>query len=391
MRTMKKNNFLLSGYYLFYFAAQGCAASFLNVYLEEGLGFDGSQLGWYHAATALAPAFILPFLGHLADESGKAKWLLSGGLLLLIGASWGLGVQDALLGAILWGAAWECARSLCVSMADRSAMLLRGSGYGSTRSAGSLGFLLGGGAMGLLAEWWGLEKVLFPVYAGLIGLALLCAVGIPTVKTKQAQQKPEGSMLSLWNVPLMWFALLMGALSTVGVSVLQPFLGTHLVMTMGASEGILGWNTLLCVGPELVLLPLFSQKWLPKWGFRMSFLVTTLALALRCVLYALAPSPMFFLGASLLYGLSMCASTVLVLTFLQAIVPQNQYGAAVLLSTAVSTVGRALFGWLFGVLYRHLGSGSIFWCLAALSLAVAGLVWKLKIPVPVPQGSDRCP
>ncbi len=388
---MKKGNLLLSGYYLFYFAAQGCAASFLNVYLEEGLGFDGTKLGWYHAATALAPALILPLFAHLADENGKGKWLLSGGLLLLIGASWGLGLQSALPGAILWGAGWECARSLCVSMADRSTMLLRGSGYGSTRSAGSLGFLLGGGLMGALAEWWGLEYVLFPVYAGLIGAALLCAVGFPTVKTKQTPQTAQKPLRSLWKLPLMWFALLMAALSTVGVSVLQPFLGTHLVMTMGVSEGVLGWNTLLCVGPELVLLPLFGKKWLPRWGFRVSFLVTTLALAVRCILYAIAPTPAVFLAASLLYAFSMCASTVVVLTFLQAIVPQAQYGGAVLLSTAVSTVGRALFGWLFGVLYRSLGSGSIFWFLAGLSLAGAALVWKLKIPVPVPQGSGRCP
>ncbi len=388
---MKQGQVRLGGYYFFYFAAQACAASFLNVYLETHLGFDGANLSWYHAATALAPALILPWFGRWAEKNQRAKWLLCGGLLLLMGSSWGLGVQGALLGAILWGALWECARSLCVAMADRSTMLLQGSGYGATRSAGSLGFLLGGGAMGMLAEWWGLERALFPVYIGLIGAALLCAVGFPTGNATQAQPNPEGSLLSLCKVPLMWFALLMGAISTVGVSVLQPFLGTHLVMTMGASEGILGWNTLLCVGPELILLPLFGKKWLPKWGFRTAFLVTDLALALRCVLYALAPGPALFLAASLLYAFSMCASTVLVLTFLQAIVPQNQYGAAVLLSTAVSTVGRALFGWLFGQLYRGLGSGSIFWFLGGLALAVGGLVWKLKIPVPVPQGSDRCP
>ncbi len=44
-----------------------------------------------------------------------------------------------------------------------------------------------------------------------------------------------------------------------------------------------------------------------------------------------------------------------------------QYAGAVLTSAAVSTLGRAGFGWLFGVLYQRWGSGSIFWLLLGVA------------------------
>ena len=38
-------------------------------------------------------------------------------------------------------------------------------------------------------------------------------------------------------------------------------------------------------------------------------------------------------------------------------------------------MGRAGFGWLFGVMYQRWGSGSIFWLLLGVALAVSGLLW----------------
>ena len=44
----------------------------------------------------------------------------------------------------------------------------------------------------------------------------------------------------------------------------------------------------------------------------------------------------------------------------------------------MSTLGRAGFGWLFGVLYQRWGSGSIFGCCWGWPLISAGLLWLGK-------------
>lgn len=372
---------LVRGYYFCYFGAQACMASYLNVYLEQQLGFGGRELGWFNGLTTLAPAAVLPLLGLWADRSGKSGALLTGALgTVLLGAGLLRG-QTGLGAVLLWGAVWETARSACVSLADRGAVALAGStggtGYGSLRSFGSLGFLAGGMALGFATRRWALDRALFPAYLFLVGAALVLSLGFhqPRSRPRPRRERPEGGLGSLFRISGFRLALVLGVQGSVGVSALQPYLGNHLVTTMGAPASILGWNTLCSVGPELLLLPLLGGRLLRRWGFCAVAVITALALALRCAVYALAPTPAVFLAGSLLYGFSVCAYTAVNLALLGRAVPRQQYAGAVLTVAAVSTLGRAGFGWLFGVVYQHWGSGSIFWGLMGVALASAGLLW----------------
>ena len=142
----------------------------------------------------------------------------------------------------------------------------------------------------------------------------------------------------------------MGILGAAAVNALQPYVGSHLVTGMGATPNVLSWNTLCCVVPELLLLPLFSGKLVPKWGFQRCFMVTTLGLGLRCLIYALAPSPGVFLLGSLLYGLSVCGYTAVNLAFLCRVTPEHLYAKAVTAVAALTALGRAGIGWLYRLL-----------------------------------------
>ena len=372
---------LVRRYYFCYFAAQACMASYFNVYLQQQLGFGGRELGWFNGLTTLAPAAVLPLLGIWADRTGRGGRLLTGALgAVLLGAGL-LRRQTGLAGVLLWGAVWETARSACVSLADKGAVELCGdrgaAGYGSLRSFGSLGFLAGGVVLGFAARQWTLGRVLFPVYLALVGAALLLSLGFhgPPPSTPPRKGQKIGGLGQLFRRPGFLLALVLGVQGSVGVSALQPYLGSHLVTTMGAPASILSWNTLCCVGPELFLLPLVGGRLLKRWGFCTVALITTLALALRCAIYALAPNPAVFLAGSLLYGFSVCAYTGVNLALLRRAVPRAHYAGAVLTSAAVSTLGRAGFGWLFGAVYQRWGSGSIFWLLLGVALISAGLLW----------------
>lgn len=370
---------LVRGYYFCYFGAQACMASYLNVYLQRQLGFDGRALGWFNGLTTLAPAAVLPLLGLWADRTGKSGWLLTGALGVVLAGAGALSFQTGLAGVLAWGAVWETARSACVSLADKSAAELAGTGggrgYGSLRSFGSLGFLAEGMALGFVTRRWDLGRALFMAYLALVGAALLLSFGFPRTRPPARGPRRPGGLGGLFRLPGFRLALVLGVQGSVGVSALQPYLGNHLVTTMGCSTSILSWNTLCCVGPELLLLPLLGGKLLERWGFCAAALTTSLALALRCAIYALAPNPAVFLAGSLLYGFSVCAYTAVNLALLGRAVPRAHYAGAVLTVAAVSTLGRAGFGWLFGAVYQRWGSGSIFWLLLGVALISSGLLW----------------
>lgn len=368
MKRKRNTRPLIGGYYFCYFAAQACMASGLNVYLS-GLGFDGADLGRFNGITALVPVLLLPavgwWVGRWPDQK-KTGWLLTGSLGALLLAAGLMGRQREFWPLLGWGVLWEGARSLCVAMADRQTMgVSRSGGYGGFRAWGSLGFLVGGTALGFAARFWGLGQLLFPVYLALIALGLLCSFAMRGGAAVPASNR--GGVGALLRNPAFRWSLLIGVQGSVAVSGLQPYLGTHLVNTLGAPESILGWNTLCCAGPELILLPWVSKKLLPRYGVRPLLVCFGVGLSLRCCLYALAPTPAVFLVGSLFYALSVCSYTAVNLAFLKQILPEEQYAAGILIQSGVSALGRAVFGWLFGFLCQHWGSGLIFWVLLALA------------------------
>lgn len=379
MKPMTKRAALARGsYYFCYFAAQACMAGCLNLYLTQWMRFSRVELGWFSALTALAPALVLGLLGKIADNTGCVKLfhLAAVGAVLLFGAA--MARAKSLFTLILFGAVWEIARAASVSLADRSTAGEKGKGYGWFRSMGSLGYLAGGAVMGVLAQRWGLGGVLFPLYLALVALSLVLAAGFGDKGAKKSRPHGSGQKVRLWRSRGVVLGFVMCALSSLGSTALQPWLGNYLVEELGASHLSLTWNTLLCVGPELVLLPVFSTRLIPKWGNRACFFLTGFALLLRCGIYSFAPGVPVFLTGSLLYGFSVCGQTAVSLSYLKGQVPEWDYTRAVTTAMGVSCAARGVCGWLFGQLSQQFGTKSVFLVLGGITLL--GLILLRQIP-----------
>ena len=145
-------------------------------------------------------------------------------------------------GALGWGILWECARSSCAPLADRSTVGLCGAqSYGKLRCFGSLGFLAGGAGLGFLTRRWGLERLLFPIYLSLAAAALLLSFGLHQEENVR-RERPKRVWRTLLHTPVVRLALLLGAQGGAAVNALQPLSGR---LPCG-----LAWGVGVCAGVE---------------------------------------------------------------------------------------------------------------------------------------------
>ena len=285
--------------------------------------------------------------------------------------------------------ALECACKTCsLTMADTCISAhcrTHGGNYGAFRSFGSLGYTLGGLALGFLAVAFTLERTLLNVTALCCALAFAAALFFPR-EDETARETPgaepgisAGAALRLLAGNRRFrFLVFITLFSALTLDCNTNYIGNHLVVTLGAPESILSLNTACCVIPELLLLPLVSGKILPKYGFKRYYCFSAAVLVLRCAFYLAVRSPLLFVMGSLLHSVAIGCNPVAGLAYLGEVVPEKLYATAVAVLAACISVGRAGYGWLCGVLYEQWGSYAIFAALLVVNLISAIVIFTSR-------------
>lgn len=83
-------------------------------------------------------------------------------------------------------------------------------------------------------------------------------------------------------------------------------------------------------------------------------------MAIRLFVYALVPNAVVFVGISIVHCLGVGVSTVASLAYIQESVNPAVFGTAVTLLNAAMSVAKAIYGYVFGLVYQYLGSDKIF-------------------------------
>ncbi|WP_343209269.1 MFS transporter [Anaerolentibacter hominis] len=383
----KKTNFAIGAFYFFYFAAHVCAMSYMNVYLEKYLHFTGSQLGAFSGISVLSSVFLIPVWGVIGDKTKHYKTLLLSFLTGVLLVSFIFSRQTTYLGALVMGILLEASRCGILSMADTQTMNYcsetKGN-YGRFRSMGSIGWVIGGMILGYLAAEIGLNVVLFPTYMLVIGLALLMATGFPKVKAGRraaedpAEKKKKGDIKVLFKNKDYLFILMITVMTGVMADGITSFMGNHLIFTLGGTEKLISLNTILCAVPEILYLGILSNKLLPKLGFRKVYLISGFALVIRFAIYSLASNPYIFLMGSVLHCFTVGCTTVVNLAYVRKKVPIEVYGTAVTVMYSANTLGRAMYGYIYGLLYEKLGSVTIFMFTFCVVSVAAVMMYRTK-------------
>lgn len=364
---MKLDRYSLSFklFYFIYLGAVGAFVPYINVYLEKSQGLTGSQIGLITAISLVLGVCVIPIWGVVGDKTKKYNALLKLSVMAALIVLYFYYKAAVYPMIVICAIALEVSRLGTIPMADTLATnychRTKGN-YGSIRGMGSLGYMLAGMLVGFLADIFGLDGPLFATYAILLILAFSITFGFPNEKgedKKDDEKVQKGSFKELLTNKNFIFILLVTLLTSTVVDSAMTYGGNHLVSTLGGPESSISWMTFMTVLPEVLFL-MVAIKVINKIGFKSFYLLAIASMIVRFGVYTFIPNEYAFLAISLVHCLGVACVTVGNLTYIRNSVNPAVLGTAITLLNATLSIGKAAYGYLFGMLYEHANSFMIF-------------------------------
>lgn len=384
---MKDKNILkFQAFYFLLIGAVGCFTPYINVYLENSIGLNGSQIGLITAISLILGVCVIPLWGIIGDKTRKYNLLLMFSLAASIVVLYFYSKQTVYLGCVIFALLLEVVRLGSTPMADTIAMnytAKTNGNYGSIRGMGSLGYMLGSMAVGFLADIFGLDGPLFTSYMILLGVALLICFTFPKADEKEAEkEKPKkGNFKDLLINKNFLFMLILVIMTQIVVDSSGAYAGNHLITTLKGDNSLISWLTFVQVLPEFLFL-MIATRVIKKLGYKKFFLLATIPMALRMFTYALVPNSYVFVIVSIVHCLGVACSTVASLAYIQETVNPAVFGTAVTLLNAAMNIGKAIFGYVFGNVYQYYGSYNLFLIGAIIvTLAIVMILFTKRLDI----------
>ena len=395
---MKRNILVLKLLSFTIMGAMGAFMNYINLYLEQEVGFTGSQIGLVTMISMSLVIVVNPILGYIGDKTGKHVLLLKGAFLsatlILVLYSQATTFMVVLLFAILFEAARACVGPFFdLITSDYCAKV--GYDFGKVRVFSSVGFMLttmivGFMIAGLQIPWFGGYTVGFygflsvRVAVFVSAVVLLCAsfvlmFFVPRPESNREKgKKGQFNRQDIKNLLLnqqFQFVVVFVLLSLVALESAKSFVGNHLVVGLGSAENIVSIMTFVMVVPEFVLLPM-GAKIIRKFGFKNWYIFTMITMVLRMVVYSFTGNVTVFAVASTVHGLGVTTHVAGNIAFIRKVVEPKILGLAFTLLASMIMFGRAIMSFVYGLLYEHFDGFAVF--RLATVLLIGGLIWVVR-------------
>lgn len=374
-----KYSFSFKTFYLVYLAAVGAFMPYVNTYLEKTCHLTGSQIGLITAISLVLGVCVIPLWGIAGDKTRKYNVLLQFSIAATLVVLYFYSKQTVYPMIVLCAILLEVSRLGTMPMADTQATNYchrTGGNYGSIRGLGSLGYMLAGVAVGFIADIFGLDGAMFATYAVLLVIALSISFMFPKYKTdenekdKKDEKANKGAFKELIKNKKFLTCLSLTLLLPCVVDSAMNYGGNHLTVTLGGPASSISLMTFCNVLPEVIFL-MIALKVINRMGFKKFYLFVAMMTCLRFAVYAFIPNQYAFLAASVVHCLCVAISTVASLTFIRNTINPIVLGTAITLLNAAINIGKAIWGYLFGVIYEIAGSFTMFGiCLIPFILAI---------------------
>jgi PPP family 3-phenylpropionic acid transporter len=385
MGAVVKSNVLVIPklFYFCWFTALGVYAPFVTLYYRDR-GLDLSQIGVLLALAGITQIVAGPLWGLLADTLHLHRKLLPVAIIGAVLPAALMGMAGT-FGPILILAGIMAVFSVPVGpLSDTATLTLLGEQrdrYGAQRVWGAIGWGVSTIIAGAIVQRLGLHAIfwMYPIVGLIAMLVALRLPGAELVKTNVLGSARTLLRDTRW-ARFLFCALLIGCAS----SLMHGFLSIYLSQ-LGAGEEQIGLAYTLASLSEMPVMALAPIA-LRRWGPRPLLVCAGLAYALRLFILAIAPSPLWVLGAQLLHGLCFAALWTAGVYEAQRLAPPGLAATAQsLLSTAVFGIAVVIANIVGGVIYQNAGAPTLFGAAAALALAGAiGFMLPLQEREPAP-------
>lgn len=373
-----KYNFSFKTFYLVFLGAVGAFMPYINTYLEQTCHLTGSQIGLITAISLVLGVCVIPIWGIAGDKTKKYNALLQFSVAASLVVLYFYAKQTVYPMIVLCAILLEVFRLGTMPMADTQATNYchrTGGNYGSIRGLGSLGYMLAGVAVGFIADYFGLDGAMFSTYAILLIVALGLSFMFPKYETSDKEEKTETkadtkAFKALLKDKKFLVCLSLTLLIPCVVDSAMNYGGNHLTMTLGGPASSISLMTFCNVLPEVIFL-MVALKVINKLGFQKFYLMVAVFTVIRFAVYTFIPNQYAFLAASVVHCLCTAISTVASLTYIRNTINPVVLGTAITLLNAAINIGKAIWGYAFGVIYEIAGSFTMFGiCLIPFALAI---------------------
>ncbi|MCH8023218.1 MAG: MFS transporter [Candidatus Marinimicrobia bacterium] len=296
------------------YAIWGSWAPVLSAYLQNDLGFSGTQIGLIYSLLPLA-TIISPFLGgQIADRYFPTEKLIAllqlagGGFLLLVAATtdYTTMIWLMLIYSILYAPTLALTNSIAmINMANSEKE------FGSIRVWGTIGWITAGLS---LAFWRSLaEAQQVPtiqgdtlVLAGIFSIVMgLLAFGLPHTPPRKEGSNPWAflealKMLKSKNMIIFFVIAFIVATELQFYYVLTaPFLTSDQI---GVANARVSGVMVIAQLAEIIVMAFLLPRFLPKYGIRKVMLMGIVAWPLRYAIFAIGGPTWLVLASLALHG-----------------------------------------------------------------------------------------
>lgn len=335
----QKINLLLVFFFLYF--SFGAFFPFNALYLEEGLGFNGNQIGIFYSISALSVMVSVPLIGIIADKVQNNKLVLVLTILfaVLFLVPYVMFKQFIIL--VITYTLIHSVRSSNGPLLDSFTIKYcneKNLNYGIYRSFGAFAFIIGSILTGYFVTRYSDNKQLFiQIHIITLLLAAIFLVFQDNVNinlTRKINIKKD--IHTLLNNKQFILVLFIMALAYAITQVAQTYLSLS-IKDLGGSSDIVGLSFLFLVIPEVLFFSL-AIKLARKYSHHKIMLIGVISSILRFSILLFTSSMVVFLIVSSSHGLVMAFIIIVGMDLISKIVDKELLSSAITLFTGISSL-----------------------------------------------------
>ncbi|MCH5585741.1 MFS transporter [Shimazuella sp. AN120528] len=384
--STKKNNYIISSFFLMYFIALGAFAPLFSLYLQ-GLQFTGSQIGIIASINPLIVLFFQPLWGYAADLTKRFHLiliftiLLSAGLGLLFPmlSTFSLFLLLSICLAFLQAAIEPVSTSIILSYTEKFNL-----SFGNFRLWGAVGYGLSIWALGQLAQLYSL-KIIFYTFSLFLALSAFYAWKLPYQPSQIKQSKPSLRQIKKLMTHKRFLLFLLACFLVYGTMLSNNSFYGLLYISLGGTISGLGVSFLISVGSEVPFMNL-AGKLLKHINIATILLVASFVSGVQYLLFFYHSSTNFIYLVNIAQGFSLGIFIPVSLQYVQSLTSKSFQTTAVGIYSGVSLgLGNWFFTLIGGIVLEHSNIHYVYLLFGIVSLI--GMLLFLVIRL-LPQNAD---